>query len=260
MPLDVLGALFLTLAPLLFVFGVVEAGSDQHPAVWITALVASLAAGVMFITTERRARHPLVPIAFFRNRARLLANGATALLSAALSTSFLLFTFYLQEQLGLTPLITGLSLLPLAVSLVLAVTFVPRLLDRLGARFCILAGLTLTGSAMIAITAVAYFHVSAIGLIPAMVLIAAGMGFGLVGLQYVAVTGVTEDDAGIASGVQRAADQLGGSAGVALYVGIGFAPVFVDNTPYLISSALALVGLVGASALVTRIATSRTQP
>lgn len=257
MPLDVVGALLLTLAPLLLVFGVVEAGSGQHPAVWIAALAASAVAGVLFVTVERRTAHPLVPIAFFRNRARVLANGATALLSAALSTSFLLFTFYLQELLGLSPLLTGLTLLPLAVALVLAVTFVPRLLDRLGARICILAGLAFTALAMITIAVVVHLHAPAPAMIPAMVLIAAGMGFGLVGLQYVAVTGVTDDDAGIASGVQRAADQLGGSTGVALYVGIGFAPVFVGSTPYFISSALALIGLAAAATLVTRIVLPR---
>ncbi len=51
-----------------------------------------------------------------------------------------------------------------------------------------------------------------------MLLIAAGMGFGIVGLQYIAVSGVTEGDAGIASGVQRAADQLGGASGAAVCV------------------------------------------
>jgi hypothetical protein len=58
-----------------------------------------------------------------------------------------------------------------------------------------------------------------------MLLIAVGMGFGLVGLRYMAVSGTTDEDAGIASGVQRAADQLGGAGGGAVYVGIGFAPL-----------------------------------
>ncbi|HHX47503.1 MAG TPA: MFS transporter, partial [Brevibacterium sp.] len=86
-----------------------------------------------------------------------------------------------------------------------------------------------------------------------MILIAAGMGFGLVGLQYAAVSGVTDHDAGIASGVQRASDQLGGSTGIALYLGIGFAPVFTGDAPYLVSSALAVIGLIAAGALASRI-------
>ncbi|NEV86879.1 hypothetical protein GUR47_09415 [Streptomyces tendae] len=42
----------------------------------------------------------------------------------------------------------------------------------------------------------------------AMLLFAAGTAFAIVGPQYLAVSGITEDDAGIASAVQRAADQL----------------------------------------------------
>lgn len=81
-------------------------------------------------------------------------------------------------------------------------------------------------------------------MVPAMLLIAAGMGFGLVGLQYVAVSGVTDDDAGTASGVQRAADQLGGSTGVTVCVGLGFAPALHTADPFLVATGLAGVGLV----------------
>ena len=181
------------------------------------------------------------------------ANLATALLSAALSTSFLLFTFYLQDELGLSPLETGLLLLPLAVALVVAVTVVPRLLGRWGARSCIVVGLSSAGAGMIVIAAAAQLEAPAWLLIPAMLFIAAGMGFGLVGLQYAAVTEVTDDDAGVASGVQRAADQLGGSAGVTIYVGLGFASVLHGVSPYVLSSGLAIIGLCLAAVIIQQI-------
>jgi DHA2 family lincomycin resistance protein-like MFS transporter len=79
------------------------------------------------------------------------------------------------------------------------------------------------------------------------------MGLGIVGLQYIAVTDVTEEDAGIASGVQRAADQLGGSTGITLYVGIGFAPALNGTDPFLASSFLALAGLAVAGFVAWRI-------
>ena len=252
-PLDLRGAVLLTVTPLLFVFGIVEAGSSRYPMIWILAILASFICGTLFVVFERKAANPMVPISFFRHRARTLANASTALLSAALSTSFLLFTFYLQDRLGLSPLATGLMLVPLAVSLVVAVTYVPRLLGRWGARVCILAGLVFTALAMASIALVVHLHAPAPAMIPAMILIAAGMGFGLVGLQYVSVTGVTEQDAGIASGVQRAADQLGGSTGIAIYLGIGFAPAFSGNTPYFVASILAIIGLVAAGLLASRI-------
>ncbi|MFM9370427.1 MFS transporter [Streptomyces sp. Da 82-17] len=255
-PLDVPGALLLVAAPLLFTLGVVEAGAaDGGTVPWpaVAALAGSAVAGALFVRVERRARVPLVPPRFFRNRPRVLANLATALLSAALSTSFLLFSYYLQNRAGAGPLRAGLTTLPLAVSLIAASVLVPRLLGRWGARACVLAGVGCTALAMAAIALVALLGAAGPALVPAMVLVAAGMGFGIVGLQYVAVSGVTEEDAGIASGVQRAADQLGGSAGVTLYVGIGFAPALGGVDPYLASGCLALVGLAAAGLVARRI-------
>ncbi|MFC7721665.1 MFS transporter [Nonomuraea recticatena] len=254
-PLDLPGSLLLIAAPLLLTLGVVEAGEADSTLPWLppVALVGAVAAGVLFVRVERRSRNPLVPLRFFRNRPRVLANLATALLSAALSASFLLFTYYLQDRLGAGPLKAGLTMLPLAVFLIVASVLVPRLLGRWGARACVLAGIGFTVLAMAVIALVAYLGATGLAMVPAMMLIAAGMGFGIVGLQYVAVTGVTEDDAGIASGVQRAADQLGGSTGITIYVGIGFAPTLDGIDPFLASSFLAVAGLAAAGFVAWRI-------
>ncbi|MGV9774419.1 MFS transporter [Streptosporangium sp. NPDC003464] len=254
-PLDLPGALLLTAVPLLFAFGVAEAGGANGTLPWLSpvALAGAVTAGALFIRVERRSQNPLVPLRFFRNRPRVLANLAAALLSAALSTSFLLFAYYLQERLGADPLQAGLMMLPLAVSLAVASVLVPRLLGRWGAQACVLTGIGLTMLAMVAIALVSYLGATGLAMIPAMVLIAAGMGFGNIGLQYVAVTGVTEDDAGIASGVQRAADQLGGSTGITTYIGIGFAPALNGTDPFLTSSFLAIAGLAAAGFAAWRI-------
>ncbi|MGX5207258.1 MFS transporter [Streptomyces violaceus] len=254
-PLDLPGSLLLIAAPLLFTLGVVEAGEADGTLSWLppVALVGAVAAGALFVAVERRSLKPLVPLRFFRHRPRVLANLATALLSAALSTSFLLFTYYLQDRLGAGPLQAGLTMLPLAVSLIVASVLVPRLLGRWNARACVLVGIGFTMLAMAAIALVSHLGATGLAMAPAMMLIAAGMGFGIVGLQYVAVTGVTEVDAGIASGVQRAADQLGGSTGVTLYVGIGFAPTKDGTDPFLASSFLAIAGLAAAGFVAWRI-------
>lgn len=137
-PLDLPGALLLTTCPLLFTYGVVAA-SEPGTSYWVSlvALAGAVLAGVGFVRVEARSPHPLVPLGFFANRARVTANLTTMLLSGALSTSFLLFTFYLQDILGIGPLGAGLTMLPLAVSLVVASMLVPRLLGRWGARVCV---------------------------------------------------------------------------------------------------------------------------
>jgi DHA2 family lincomycin resistance protein-like MFS transporter len=252
-PLDLPGALLLTACPLLFTFGVIK-GGEPDTSYWVSVagLAAAVLAGVGFVQVEARSAHPLVPLGFFANRARVAANLTTMLLSGALSTSFLLFTFYLQDILGVGPLGAGLTMLPLAVSLVLASMLVPSLLGRWGPRACALVGLTFAAGAMATIALVATFDAGSLWLIPAMALIAAGMGFGLVGLQYIAVSGATDEDAGIASGVQRAADQLGGASGVAIYVGVGFAPAINSANPFLVATVLAVAGLIIGALIIHR--------
>lgn len=253
-PLDIPGALLLLACPLLLTFGVVEAGEPATP-LWATpvALGGALAAGIAFVQVQARSRNPLLPLRFFANRVRTGANLAVMLLSGGLSTSFLLFTFYLQDRLGIGPLGAGVMMLPLAVALIAFSMLVPRLLGRFGAHACVLAGLAFTGAAMLVIALVAVLGLGAVALVPAMLLIAAGMGFGVVGLQYLAVSGVTEADAGTASGVQRAADQLGGATGVALYVGLGFSPALHGADPFVVAAGLAVVGLVVGAVVTWRL-------
>jgi EmrB/QacA subfamily drug resistance transporter len=252
-PLDLPGALLLTACPLLLTFGVVEAGEPGTPAwVVVAALAGAVAAGAGLVRVEARARNPLLPLRFLAHRARVTANVTTMLLSGGLSTSFLLFTFHLQDRSGVGPLGAGLLMLPLAVSLIAFSVLVPRLLGRWGARVCVLAGLGFTAAAMGVIALVSAVGAGAAAMVPAMLLIAAGMAFGLVGLQYVAVSGVTDDDAGIASGVQRAADQLGGATGVAVCVGVGFAPALHSFDPFLVAALLATAGLAAGAVVALR--------
>lgn len=260
--LDLPGAFLLTACPLLFAYAAVEAAEPgTSPWVSLAALVGAVLAAAGFVRVESQSPNPLVPLAVLANRPRVRANLTTMLLSGALSTSFLLFTFYLQDRLGIGSLGAGLTMLPLAVALIAASVLVPRLLGRWGARVCVLAGLGAAAGAMTVIALVAALSAGAAWLLPAMLLIAVGMGFGLVGLQYIAVSGTTDEDAGIASGVQRAADQLGGASGVAVYVGIGFAPAVHAGDPFLIAAVLAIAGLAAGAVIISRSsATTEVQP
>ncbi|UTM47194.1 MFS transporter [Glutamicibacter mysorens] len=251
--LDLPGSLLLTACPLLFVYAAVEAGEPgTNPWVSVAALVGAALSAVGFVRVESKSPNPLVPLAFFADRARLRANLTTMLLSGALSTSFLLFTFYLQDRVGVGPLGAGLTMLPLAAALIAASVLVPQMLGRWGARACVLVGLAAAAGAMGVVALVAVLGGGAAWLLPAMLLIAAGMGFGLVGLQYIAVSGTTDEDAGIASGVQRAADQLGGATGVAIYVGLGFAPALHAEDPFVIAAVLAVIGLIVGAVVISR--------
>ncbi|WP_406496095.1 MFS transporter [Streptomyces sp. NBC_00846] len=236
--LDLPGAALLTAGPLSLVYGVLESAPLA-----IAAGVLLLAA---FVAVEARTRHPLVPLSFFAHRTRAVANAATVLLSAALSTAFFLLTLYMQDVIGLGPLQAGLAFLPFCAALFLAISQVTRLIGALGVKYTALVGLALTAVGLAWLARLPDQGAYAVDVLPGMVGVAAGMGIGLLALQNAALHGVTEDDAGTAAGVQRSVDQLGGSLGLAVLVGVtaGAAGVGGFRTAFL----YALIGVIAAAA------------
>ncbi|MEV5998192.1 MFS transporter [Streptomyces griseomycini] len=236
--LDLPGAALLTAGPLSLVYGVLESAPSA-----ITAGVLLLA---VFVVVEARTRHPLVPLSFFTHRTRAVANAVTVLLSAALSTSFFLLTLYMQDVIRLGPLQAGLAFLPFCAALFLAISQVSRLIRMLGPKYTAIIGLAFTGAGLAWLARVPDQGDYAVDVLPGMMGIAAGMGIGLIALQNAALHGVTENDAGTAAGLQRSVDQLGGSLGLAVLVGISMGTAGVEGfrTAFL----YALVGVTTAAA------------
>jgi DHA2 family lincomycin resistance protein-like MFS transporter len=223
-PLDVPGAALLTVAPLALIFGIVEAARTPLWSVPVLGpLLLAAAAFCAFVLVEARSRHPLVPLSFFAHRTRLIANAATVLLSAALSTTFYLATFALQQVLGLGPLQAGLAFLPFCAVLLVAVTQVAPLIRRLGTKHTAIAGLLATAAGVGWLARLPDTARLWIDVVPGMAAVAVGMAVGLIALQNAALHGVTDADAGVASGVQRSVDQLGGAVGLTVLVGAAVA-------------------------------------
>lgn len=247
-PINLPAALLFTAAPLLLIFGVIELGEDEpRLSLPLGSLLAAAACAAAFVAVERRTPRPLVPLTFFRNRVRMVANGATVLLSAALSTSFFLLTMHLQGERDLSPIEAGLSFLPLAAGLILASTLVPRLIERIGITGAAVLGMVLAALGIGCFALLPSDGSLVTSVFPGMILLACGMATGLVALQNAALHAVTEADAGVASGVQRCADQLGGASGIAVYVSIGFSPHLSGGwDPFTVAYGLAAVGLIAA--------------
>ncbi|UFQ18714.1 MULTISPECIES: MFS transporter [Streptomyces] len=240
--LDLPGAALLVAGPLALVYGALR-GS---PAALLTgaALLASL------VAVEARSTNPLVPLSFFAHRVRALANAATVPLSAALSGTFFLATLYLQEVIELTPLQAGLAYLPFCAALLLAISQVARLIGALGVTYTALLGLLLTAAGLGWLARLPDHGDLWTDIMPGMLGVAAGMGIGLVALQNAALSDVTEDDAGTASGVQRSVDQLGGSLGLAVLVGTALGGGTPQGPDFRAAFGWAALGVLAAAASV----------
>ncbi|MFI2615250.1 MFS transporter [Streptomyces sp. NPDC018584] len=240
--LDLPGAALLTAGPLALVYGVLR-GSPA-------ALLAGAVLLAAFILVEARSRNPLVPLAFFAHRARALANAVTVPLSAGLSGTFFLATLYLQEVIELPPLQAGLAYLPFCAALLLAVSQVARLIGALGVTYTALLGLLLTAAGLGWLARLPDHGGFRADVLPGMLGVAAGMGIGLVALQHAALSDVTEDDAGTASGVQRSVDQLGGSLGLAVLVGTALGGGTPQGADYRTAFGWAALGVLAAAVAV----------
>jgi EmrB/QacA subfamily drug resistance transporter len=206
----------LGLFSLVYGFSNAETHSWSDP-ITIVALAASAVLLVGFIALERRVEHPLLPLHIVTDRARGGAYATIALAGSAVFAVFLFLTYYLQQNLGYSPLKTGLAFLPMTVMIVLTATTVQtRILPRTGAKPIVVTGMTLGIIAMLLFT-----HLSATGsyathVLPALLLTGVGMGSIFAPAFSTATLGVERADAGIASAMVNTSQQVGGSVGTAL--------------------------------------------
>ncbi|MDJ0344316.1 MFS transporter [Streptomyces sp. H10-C2] len=182
----------------------------------IGTLVAAVAALGLFIAVERRTSHPLLDLALFRNASFVgVMAGALALNAAAFG--FLPYTsIWLQTLLGLSPVIAGLVLVPLAAISFLTAALGGRFLHGAPYRLVIGTGLLLIGAGAFAQSAL-----DAGSGWPSLTagLLLAGIGVGLVNpaVAGAALASVPPHRAGMASGAVNTFRQLGYALGVAVF-------------------------------------------
>jgi MFS family permease len=162
--------------------------------------------------------HPLLPLRIVVDRFRGGAYLAIGLSAVGLFGVFLFLTYYLEESLRYSPVITGVAFLPLIVALIVSSTISSQLLmPRLGPRILIPTGLLLAAGGLVILASQLIVATDyAAWILPALVVI--GLGLGLVfgcGLNT-ATYGAAPADAGVASALVNTCQQVGGSIGTAL--------------------------------------------
>jgi EmrB/QacA subfamily drug resistance transporter len=208
-PLDILGAVTVTLALLCAVAGVVQ------QAWWLLGAAALLLAA--FLLVERRARAPLVPLALFRSRNVTVANVVGVLWAAAMFSWFFLAALYMQLVLGYDALHVGLGfLVGNVIMAIFSVGLSARIVTRFGLRGPMALGLGLAalGLALFARAPVGGGYV--LDILPAMTLLGFGAGLAFNPVLLAAMGDVPPEDAGLASGVVNTSFMMGGALGLAV--------------------------------------------
>ncbi len=203
-------------------FSLVYGFSSAETSAWSDPLtIIALTAGAIlltcFIALERRVEHPLLPLHILWDRARGGAFATIALAGSAVFAVFLFLTYYLQQNLGFSPLRTGLAFLPMTGMIVLTATTVQtKVLARTGAKPIVIVGMSLGIVAMILFTRLSAHGAYISQVLPGLLLTGVGMGAVFAPAFSTATLGVKSTDAGIASAMVNTSQQVGGSVGTAL--------------------------------------------
>ncbi|HET9518184.1 MAG TPA: MFS transporter [Actinoplanes sp.] len=214
---DIPGAVVVTLGLTGLVYGFTKAATDGWDAVATLGFIgAGVVLLVIFVLIEHRSAHPLLPLRVVLDRNRGGAFLTSLLIGAGLFGAFLFLTLYFQIVLGYRPLEAGLASLPVTLGVLIAAATASQLMPKLGAKPLMLAGSVFAAAAMLLLTRIEVDSSFVAHLLPAQILLGLGLGFVFVPLSSLALVGVPEHDAGAASAVLNATQQVGGSLGTAL--------------------------------------------
>ncbi|WP_078027720.1 MFS transporter [Arthrobacter sp. KBS0703] len=213
--LDVPGAVNVTLALLLLVFGLTTAGEKG----WADLLAwGPLAAGlilfVVFFFVEKNTEHALVPVAILRRNNIAWGNVAGVLAFATETSLVFVLTLYLQQVLGYTPLGAGLAFAVLGIGTVVGGMIAPRLIGKLGNKNTIIAGLTVQAAATGALLFINADQVSLVIVLSATFVGGVANLAAIVGFMVTATTGLPDTEQGLATGLTTTSQQIGITMGI----------------------------------------------
>jgi EmrB/QacA subfamily drug resistance transporter len=214
---DLGGAVTVTGGLVVLVYAIVKAqsfgwGSAKTLGLFAAAIVLLAA----FVAIESRAKAPLMRLSIFRIRSLAVGDAALLLIASGMFGMFYFASLYVQDVLGYSPLKAGLAFLPVTGGIMIGAAAAQQLIKRVGVRNVSIAGTTLAALGMLVLTQLPVHGSYAGDLLTGLMPLSIGMGLVFVPITLMGTSGVTGDDAGLASGLFNTAQQVGGSLGLAI--------------------------------------------
>ena len=214
--LDPVGALLSIAGLTALLWAIIEAPDNG----WLSGqtgigMVLGLGLLVAFFVWELRSDHPMLDMEFFKNPRFSAASGAITLTFLALFGTIFLLTQYLQSVLDYSTIKAGAVLLPQAAVIMIAAPTSSLLVNRLGNKKVIVAGLTLVAISMVLFTTLdvgsSTLHVILISM-----LLGLGMGNVMAPATDSIMGSLPRAKAGVGSAMNDTTRQVGGAVGVAV--------------------------------------------
>jgi EmrB/QacA subfamily drug resistance transporter len=240
------------------VFGIVR---GQELGWTSTPVLASVAAGLVllagFVAWEHRAPAPMLPLRFFRSRAFAATNGTSLAMFFGVFGSIFLLSQFFQTTQGMSPLQSGIRILPWTIMPIFVAPVAGLLSDRIGARPLMATGLALQAIAMAWLATVSTPEVAYSALLAPFILAGAGMALVFAPAANAVLGSVRPEEAGQASGATNAIRELGGVLGVAVLASVfsahgGYASPqdYVDGMTAALPIGAAVLGIGALTALL----------
>jgi EmrB/QacA subfamily drug resistance transporter len=214
---DPLGAITVTGGLLLLVYALSKAPDVGWGAARTMAELAVSAASLLaFLLVERRVEAPLLPLRIFKLRTVAAANAVGLLLGGSFFAFIFIGTLYMQQVLGYSALQTGVAWLAASLTSVALAGLAQLLVTRISAGPVMALGMALIGGGALWATQASVGGHFWSALAGPFFVAGAGTAFGFIPVSIAGLAGVSEREAGLASGLLNTSQQLGGAIGVAI--------------------------------------------
>ena len=219
---DVPGAVLVTGGLMALVYALVK-GNDNGWGSQATVLTLLLAGVLLaaFVAVQARSANPLVPVRLFHARNVLGADLASLLIGAGIFAIFFFVILWMEQVNGYSPIKAGLAFLPMPFTIGISAGIGSKLLGKVGPRPLLLVGPAIAASGLLQLGFRLEPTSSYAGtVLPGLFCVALGMGMTFVSLTSSAVAGVAHEDAGMASALLNAGQQVGGALGLAILTAV----------------------------------------
>jgi EmrB/QacA subfamily drug resistance transporter len=215
--LDIPGAATLVTGLLAMVYAIENAGTHGWTS---TQTIAGSTVATVLLTAfwliERHVPAPLVPPATWKIRSLASASTVMAVITGGIVGAIFVSSLVLQQVLGASPVIAGLEFLPLAAAITLGAAVASHVIGHVGPKHLMVVGLLVVAAGAWLLAAGMDANPSYLtDVLPGFIVLGLGTGPMFVSISIVAMSGISHEQSGLASGVMMTGHEVGAALGVA---------------------------------------------
>jgi MFS family permease len=214
--LDAAGAATLVTGLLALVYALQSAGTHGwgSPEFGIGLAVSIMMLG-SFGFVERRVAAPLVPPTTWRIRSLTSASTVMAVITGGIVGVIFVSSLFLQQVLGSSAVVAGLEFLPLAGAITLGAAAASHGMAHVGPKALIVGGLLVVAAGSLLLATMDSSPSYLTDVLPGLIVVGLGTGPVFVAVSNAAMSGITHEHSGLASGVMMTGHEVGAALGVA---------------------------------------------